>query len=534
MRQLLVLVLLAVFTFAFANEVTPKTPVCGPCQVGVNMIKDYLSQPDEELLKVLLNGCAMLPDQLQQPCRMAVVMLGSEVLKFARSTVSGPAKEVCGKLGLCRGTFAVQAVKQDSPLCPGCILGATQLKNFLKLPDEELLKLVNQVCSFLPSQYRQVCVDAISGYGAEVIKALRSIFDGKEPRQICAGLGVCTSSQKLALPTAEINKLTVALKQDGRFCTPCLMAVQLIKDYLDKPDDELIEMLAQACSLLPDGLQTPCKAMIAVIGKQLIAYVRSHASDSPRAICARWSMCSANIEATKQDGVFCTPCLMAVQLIKDYLDKPDNELIQMLAEACNLLPDGLQTPCKAMIAVVGKQLIDYVRSHVNDSPRKICAAYSMCGAASVDVILQDGFLCAPCQLGVQLVKDYLDKPDSELLKMLMSYCDQLPDQLITPCKLAVTMVGPQMIAYVRSHVNDTPRAICAKFRFCSASQKEVHPFVAAGKIMTQQLNLVECVKKCLSSWNFAKIYQLIQKCKRDQECYKREVGEAYTCVKQCF
>lgn len=119
---------------------------------------------------------------------------------------------------------------------------------------------------------------------------------------------------------------------------------------------------------------------------------------------------------------------MAVQLIKDYLDKPDNELIEMLAQACSLLPDNLQTPCKAMIAVMGKQLIDYVRSHVNDSPRQICARFSLCGTATVDVLLQDGFLCAPCQLGVQLVKDYLDKPDSELLKMLMAYCDQLPDR----------------------------------------------------------------------------------------------------------
>ena len=531
MRQAFILVLLVLVSFAVANEVAqPKTPFCQPCQVGVNLVKDYLSQPDEELLKLLVKGCEMLPDQLAQPCRMAVVMLGGELLKFVREAVKDPSRVICGRLGLCRGTFPIK--KQDSPLCPGCVQGVTQIKNFLLLPDEELMKLVNQVCAYLPSQFRKQCVDSISAYGAEVLKALRSLFDGKEPRQICQGLGVCGAGvSKIAFKTNPI-----VLKQDGRFCTPCLMAVQLIKDYMDKPDDELIEMLAAACDLLPDNVRTPCKAMIAVVGKQLIDYVKSHVNDSPRKICARWSLCSATVVAKefKQDGVFCTPCLMAVQLIKDYLSKPDNELIEMIAANCALLPDNLVTPCKAMVAVVGKQLIDYVRSHVNDSPRQVCAYWSLCGEKTIEKLIKDSFLCAPCQLGVQMIKDYLDKPDDELLKMLVAYCNKLPDQLQTPCKIAFATLGPQLIAYVRSHVSDTPREICARFRLCKSGALEFNQYFFAGQLATKKLNIVACLKKCLKEWNVMKIIALVKKCKRDVNCYKQEVGSSFECVKKCI
>eukprot|EP01080_Neovahlkampfia_damariscottae_P010439 gene10439-2961_t len=535
MKQVFILVCLVLCSFALASEVEqPKTPFCQPCQVGVNLVKDYLSQPDEELLKLLVKGCEMLPDQIQQPCRMAVVMLGGEILKFARETVKEPSKIVCGRLGLCRGVFPIR--KQDSPLCPGCINGVTQVKNFLLLPDEELMKLVNQVCSYLPSQFQQQCVAAIKAYGGEVLKALRAVLDGKEPRQVCQALGVCGAGVASIDEVQKLKSHPIALKQDGRFCTPCLMAVQLIKDYLDKPDDELIEMLAQACDLLPDNVRTPCKAMVAVVGKQLIDYVRSNVNDSPRQICARWSLCSSKDSAKKfsQDGVFCTPCLMAVQLIKDYMGKPDNELIEMLAANCELLPDNLVTPCKAMVAVVGKQLIDYVRSHVNDSPREVCAYWSLCGANNLEKLIKDSFLCAPCQLGVQMIKDYLDKPDDELLKILVAYCDKLPEQLQTPCKIAFATLGPQLIAYVRSHVSDTPREICAKFRLCNAGALSFNPYIFAGKVATERLNIVECLKKCLKEWNVMKIIALVRKCKRDVNCYKQEVGADFQCVKNCL
>jgi len=420
MKLLAFVALIALFSITLASQEQEKTILCQPCQLGVQLIKDFANKPDEELLAMLLKQCDRLPEQARGPCKLALSLVGRQIITYVRRNLQEPNKQICHRFRLCKSP--TKKIVQDTPLC-----------------------------------------------------------------------------------------------------APCQLGVNLVKDYLSKPDEELLKMLMQGCNALPEQLQAPCKMAITLVGGQMIAYIRTHLRESPRQICARFRLCGSqdNIVVIAQDTPLCTPCQLAVNLVKDYLGQPDENILRILLNGCGQLPENLQAPCKMAVTLVGSQMIAYIRSHVREEPRVICAKFRLCAGSFVDDN-QDTPLCGPCQLGVNLVKDYISKPDEELLKMLLQGCNALPEQLQAPCKMAITLVGGQMIAFIRNNLRESPREICARFRLCGRQVEEKNP--------------VRCVMKCLGSgWTIEKVLTLVAKCKRDIKCYAKEVGEdRAACILGCF
>jgi hypothetical protein len=415
--KLLYVLLVALLAFTYAQE---KTPLCQPCILGVQLVKDFANKPDEELIQLLVTQCDRLPEVGRGPCRLALSLVGKQIITYVRRNLQEPNRAICNKFKLCRTPFE-------------------------------------------------------------------------------------------------------KLSQDGVLCTPCQLAVNLIKDYSTKPDEELLALLIKGCNSLPEAVQAPCKMAVTLVGGQLIAYVRTHLRESPRQICAKFRMCAATEESIeKQDSPLCAPCQLGVQLVKDYINRPDEELLRMLMNGCNALPEQLQAPCKMAITLVGGQMLAYIRTHLTETPRQICAKFRLCGAA-MEVAVQDGPLCTPCQLAVNLVKDYLSKPDEELLRILMNGCNGLPEQFQAPCKMAVSLAGGQALAFLRAQVSGSPREICAKFGACGAAE-------AAEK------NKFTCILKCLGSgWSLPRVIGLVKKCKTNKVCYVKEVGQvAAECAMGCL
>jgi len=234
----------------------------------------------------------------------------------------------------------------------------------------------------------------------------------------------------------------------------------------------------------------------------------------------------ASAQEVQQDTPLCGPCQLGVSLIKQYINQPDEELLKMLLNGCNSLPENLQAPCKMAITLVGGQIIAYVRTHLREEPRAICARFRLCGATETVDGTQDTPLCGPCQLGVQLVKDFANRSDDELLDMLNRGCDALPEGVQAPCKMAVMLVGKQMIAYIRTHLRESPRQICANFRLCGA----------AVEVEATEANKFTCILKCLGSgWNLPRVLKLFAKCNVNKACYVKEVGAvAAECVAKCL
>jgi hypothetical protein len=172
--------------------------------------------------------------------------------------------------------------------------------------------------------------------------------------------------------------------------------------------------------------------------------------------------------STAQDTPLCTPCQLGVSLVKEYINKPDEELLKMLLAGCGALPEQLVTPCKMAVTLVGGQMIAYIRSHLRESPREICARFKLCGPPSSEIVnLQDGPMCSPCQLAVSLIKDFIHRPEDELVEMMTKSCDSLPSDFQSPCKIGVMLVGKQAILFIRGQLTETPRQICSRFNACA-------------------------------------------------------------------
>jgi hypothetical protein len=325
--------------------------------------------------------------------------------------------------------------------------------------------------------------------------------------------------------------IAFSIAQGDLLCNPCQLGVQLVKDFANKPDEELLAMLLKQCDRLPEQARGPCKLALSLVGRNIIVYVRANLQQPNKAICHRFRLCRSPTEESqvlamfteeKQDTPLCAPCQLGVNLVKDYISKPDEELLRMLMSGCNALPEQLQAPCKMAITLVGGQMIAYIRSHLTETPREICARFRLCARQEQAVVVANGPLCTPCMLFINLVKDYLSQPDEQILRILLNGCEQLPEQFVAGCKMVVTLAGKSALDFVRSNLREEPRVLCARFRACNNEIEEKNP--------------VRCVLKCLGSgWTIEKVLALVAKCKKDAKCYAREIGEdRAACVMGCF
>jgi hypothetical protein len=258
-------------------------------------------------------------------------------------------------------------------------LGVQLVKDFASKPDEELLAMLLKQCDRLPEAARGPCKLALSLVGRQIITYVRANLQ-QPNKAICHRFRLCSSPSE----EAQVLAMFTEEKQDTPLCAPCQLGVNLVKDYLSKPDEELLKMLLAGCNALPEQLQAPCKMAVTLVGGQMIAYIRSHLTETPREICARFRLCGRQeVQAVvvASNGPLCTPCTMAITLVKDYLSQSDEVILRILLNGCDQLPEQFQAPCKMAVTLAGKQLLDFVRGNLREEPRAICARLGACSAA---------------------------------------------------------------------------------------------------------------------------------------------------------
>ena len=87
--------------------------------------------------------------------------------------------------------YQIQLSLESGPECQICQLVATELEKQLGVnkTEKEILKAVENVCSYLPGSYKDECDSFVDTYGQEIISALN---DKISPANLCTSLGVCS------------------------------------------------------------------------------------------------------------------------------------------------------------------------------------------------------------------------------------------------------------------------------------------------------------------------------------------------------
>merc|ERR1719427_495116 len=145
-------------------------------------------------------------------------------------------------MNLCPASKQTQS--SVNPLCEVCTMVATRLDNILsqKSTQAEIEQALDQVCGFLPGQYKDECDQLVAQYTPMIIELLVAEFT---PRQLCALMGVCVAQKNEVM---EVSKV-----QDSPYCGICMMvAAQLEKSLSNKATKAEIEQaLDQVCGFLP-------------------------------------------------------------------------------------------------------------------------------------------------------------------------------------------------------------------------------------------------------------------------------------------
>jgi len=82
------------------EEVKPKA-ACTVCVMAVTQVQQMLNETEAEIIRSLLQQCALLPEQAQQYCRLVVNMYAKDLIDYVRRTIGEP-RQLCTRIGVCQ------------------------------------------------------------------------------------------------------------------------------------------------------------------------------------------------------------------------------------------------------------------------------------------------------------------------------------------------------------------------------------------------------------------------------------------------
>lgn len=171
------------------------------CTVCELIMKEVASLVDanstkQEIIDALDKACTILPSSLNGDCNQFVKKYGSEIIDLILSGTA--AKLVCSALGLCVLEPHVPQPEQlvlgaDAAECEVCetVLGLAKTLIGSKYAEDEMDKVLEDVCKVVPSGIRNECKTFIEAYGPQLIQLLDKAID---PQTICTEIKLCSKA----------------------------------------------------------------------------------------------------------------------------------------------------------------------------------------------------------------------------------------------------------------------------------------------------------------------------------------------------
>ncbi|XP_028323904.1 prosaposin isoform X2 [Gouania willdenowi] len=179
---------------------------------------------------------------------------------------------------------------RESPSCTICEFVMKQLEEMLQdhATEEEVIKAVEQVCTFLPSTLSTQCKDLIETYGQAIIELLVQQAD---PKTVCTVLGLCNDASRQFV--AELDKTRF---KAGGYCDVCKMAVNYIDGVLEQniTEAKIGEAVRKVCSFLPSSYQTQCDQFVEQYEPMLIQLLLQMMD--PDFVCTKVGACPGAVK----------------------------------------------------------------------------------------------------------------------------------------------------------------------------------------------------------------------------------------------
>lgn len=320
------------------NELVEGGELCTLCEYMLHFIQESLATPatDDEIKHAVEGICTKLPHGVASQCRNFVEMYGDAVIALLIQGLNP--RNVCPTMKMCPSNIekqedievfhpvALNHGEQDKPTCPLCLFAVEQAQ--AKIRDnkskDNIKKVLDGLCSHLPSKLRVECVDFVETYSNELIDMLITDF---KPEEICVQLKLCpktkdyldemgivllesdendksSSSEEMVGNENDIESnvelhlpLEVIFDKDFGASPNCLLCEELIKTVEKKIGKhankaEIKDALEHSCDKFKKPMAGKCHKFIDKHGDQIAEFLLKEMS--PKLICAELGMCLFN------------------------------------------------------------------------------------------------------------------------------------------------------------------------------------------------------------------------------------------------
>ncbi|EDW53573.1 prosaposin [Drosophila sechellia] len=506
--------------------------LCTLCEYMLHFIQETLATPstDDEIKHTVENICAKLPSGVAGQCRNFVEMYGDAVIALLVQGLNP--RDVCPLMQMCPKNLPKKddvevfiqpaSDEQDHPTCPLCLFAVEQAQ--MKIRDnkskDNIKKVLNGLCSHLPNEIKEECVDFVNTYSNELIDMLITDF---KPQEICVQLKLCpkttnalsdlgisleddvdgedkSSSEEISFNDIEsLEELPPQLAFDSGFTAApnCLICEELVKTLEKRMGkhptrDSIKHILEESCDRMRKPVNAKCHKVIDKYGDKIADLLLKEMD--PKLICTELGMCIlADLydlevdEALKYDVIAlphqdnklssikepptCVLCeFIMTKLDADLKNKTEQDDIKRAIEAvCNRLPATVRKQCDAFVdgyaSAVLKLLSDV-------PPKQVCQKLQLCFSVAVtDEVVE----CGVCHGVTQALLPFLrekkeDESEVTALQMTSVGCENLPAKYYKICSEMISIYGNSIKNLAKRPYIDQSH-ICAEIGKCFDSEK---------------------------------------------------------------
>jgi saposin len=122
-----------------------------------------------------------------------------------------PPNVICSLLGVCRNQKVKPALLQSGQYCTICEFVVQAIDGYLENNKtiSQIKQLLDSLCSFLPPNFSNQCVDFVDNY---LELAIQWIISTENPDVFCTQIGLCTNkifnppkARPLSTPKVKVN-----------------------------------------------------------------------------------------------------------------------------------------------------------------------------------------------------------------------------------------------------------------------------------------------------------------------------------------
>uniref|UniRef100_A0A8C7JDR9 Prosaposin n=1 Tax=Oncorhynchus kisutch TaxID=8019 RepID=A0A8C7JDR9_ONCKI len=301
----------------------PKQETGDLCEDCVKFITDFQDEAKSNttfvnsLIERIQRQCDLLGPGISDMCKQYISQYAPLI---ALQLMSMQPKDICSRAEFCPAEVkssvpmmnlvaakAVPAVKlvpatkldavknmvraRGSPQCIACKFIMKEVESMLgdEKTEQDVVRVLETVCSVLPPSLSAQCKDLIESYGQAIIKLLLQEAD---PKTICTVLGLCNDASRAFIPVLDQSQV-----EAGGLCDICKMAVRYIDGILEQnaTQAQIEDAVRKVCSFVPETVRGECDQLIEQYEPMLVQLLLQ--TLDPDFVCMKVGLCPEAVQS---------------------------------------------------------------------------------------------------------------------------------------------------------------------------------------------------------------------------------------------